>query len=747
MASVIGQHIHASPDPPSHHNPECPNWLETLVLRLLEKEPEGRPASASEVLDALEGMGVSYPHNLPVQLTSFIGREQEMEEVEGLLSTARLVTLAGAGGGGKTRLSLQVASSAAQEYPDGVWFVELAPVADPMLVSQTLATTLGIREEPGQPMTTTLSQSLQTKKMLLVLDNCEHLVEACAELVSVLLASCPELRVLATSREALGVPGESIWRVSPLSVPGRDDGQSVESLMEYEAVRLFVERAGSAQSAFTLTEQTAPVVGQICQRLDGIPLAIELAAARVRVLSVEQISNRLEDRFRLLTSGSRTTLPRQRTLRAAVEWGYDLLDEQERSLFNSLSVFAGGFSLEAVESVCAGEGMDEYEVLDLLSSLVDKSLVMVLEGMGGSVRYRLLETLREYGWEQLLESGETEETQRKHAVYFVDLSEEAEPELTGPQQASWLERLEQEHDNLRAALRWSAESEDAETGLRLGGALWRFWQVRGHLSEGRERLAGIVALPNESGSMANRAKALNGLGTLTHNQGDYDAARHLHEDCLVIWRELEDKVGVAASLNNLGLIAYYQGDYDAARPLHEESLAIRRGLGDKVGVAASLNNLGFMAYYRSDYAGARVLMEEALAIGRELGDTRVIAHSLNNLGIIAMEQGDYLEACTLYEESLSISSELGDRQGIATVLESFASLAVALSQPERGLCLAGAAATLRESIAVPMTHLEETKFNHDLETARQALSEEEQEAAWGRGQQMTQEQAIAYALE
>ncbi|MDP6514815.1 MAG: protein kinase [SAR202 cluster bacterium] len=576
--TIMGQHINAPPEAPTRRRSDCPKPLEELILRLLSKDPSERPESAADVLTVLEGKDFSsapgafvgrqfeegkspdgldyallqaplssaaspatHPNNLPSRLTSFIGREQQIKEVRDLLSTARLVTLAGAGGCGKTRLSLQVASMALDEYPDGVWFVELAPVADPILVAQTVATTLGIREEPGQPLIATLSRSLQAKKMLLALDNCEHLVGACAKLVNTLLAACPELQVLATSRESLGVAGENVWRVSPLSAPGPDQAQTTERLMEYESVKLFVERAIAAEPTFTITNQTAPVVAQICQRLEGIPLAIELTAARVRVLSVEQIAERLEDRFRLLTGGARTVLPRQQTLRAAVEWGYDLLSEPEQALFNRLSVFAGGFTLEAVESAWAGEGVEEYEILDLVSSLVDKSLMVVVDGAGGSARYGLLETLREYGWERLVERGESEETQRRHAACFVALAEEAEPELRGPQQVSWLERLEQEHDNVRAALSWSAESGDGETGLRLGGALWPFWLTRGYLSEGRERLAGALALPSGLEGTATRANALNGLGNMALSQGDYSAAWALYEESLAIRRELREE--------------------------------------------------------------------------------------------------------------------------------------------------------------------------------------------------------------
>ena len=416
-------------------------------------------------------------HNLPVQLTSFIGREREIEEVKKLLSSSRLVTLTGSGGCGKTRLSLQAAAELIEEYPEGLWLVELASLTDPGLVPQTLASVLGMREVPGRPLLETLSDYLKARNLLLVLDNCEHLVEACAELASSLLGACPNLKILATSREGLGVAGETTWNVPSLSMPEPQRLPPMESLSQYEAVRLFIERAESVQPGFEVTDQNAPAVAQICHRLDGIPLAIELAAARVRVLSVEQINARLEDRFRLLTGGSRIAMPRQRTLRGAVEWSYELLSEPEHLLFNRLSVFTGGFILEAVETVCAGEGVGADEVLDLLSLLVDKSLVMVGEGVEGEVRYRLLETLRQYGRERLAAIGEADETLRRHAAFFFALAEEAgqvqsQTIALGPQEAAWLDRLEQEHDNLRAALGWCVESGEAETGLRLGEGIF-----------------------------------------------------------------------------------------------------------------------------------------------------------------------------------------------------------------------------------------------------------------------------------
>jgi len=480
-------------------------------------------------------------------------------------------------------------------------------------------------------------------------------------------------------------------------------------------------------------------------------------------------------------------LPRHQTLRATVDWSYDLLSEPERLLFNRLAVFAGGFTLEAAEAVGTGERVEADDVLDLLSRLVDKSLVTAEEGTDDSVRYRLLETLRQYGRERLIASGETEETQRRHAAYFLALAEEAEPKLTGPEQVVWLDRLETEHDNLRAALRWVRASGEAETGLRLGGALWWFWYVRGYYLEGRERLAELLALPGAAGRTAARAKVLNGAGVMAWAQGDYAPARTLHEESLAIRRELGDRRDIARSLNNLGILSYRQGDYTAARSFYEESLAILRELGDKRNIAASLNNLGQVAHDQGDYAVARSLYEESLALFRELGDKRGIAYSLNNLGDAVLGQGDYAAAKSLYAESLVIQRELGDksgiaeelghlgevalgqgdhaaarslcgeslamrmelgdRRGIAKSLEGFVGLAAAQTQPERALLLAGAAAALRETIGAPLSPAERPRLERHLETAHQALDEEASAKAFAAGRAMTLEQAIAYALE
>jgi predicted ATPase/class 3 adenylate cyclase len=690
------------------------------------------------------------PNNLPRQLTSFIGRQQEMADVKRLLATTCLLTLTGAGGCGKTRLALQVAADLVEEYTDGVWLVELALVSDGALLPQRVASALGVREEPGRPLMATLLDYFHSRELLLILDNCEHLVEACAQLAEGLLRACPGLRVLASSREALGIAGEVAWRVPPLSLPPprsritgrrlpRTGADLVSVLAEYEAVRLFIERATAVMPSLTLTERTAPSVAHVCQRLDGIPLAIELAAARVKLLSVEQIAARLDDCFRLLTGGSRTALPRQQTLRAAIDWSYELLSGTERALLRRLSVFAGGFTLGAAETVCGEECVAPEDVLELLGQLVDKSLVVVeepsvrepaalhsssavsagngagptggagpvtawpidvagpaapAEEPGAEARYRLLETIRQYGAERLRESGEAPVIRRRHRDWCLKLAEKAEARLLGAEQALWLDRLEIEHDNLRAALDWSEESDEAASGLRLARALWQFWWVHGHLSEGRERLAKLLALAGAEARTAVRAKALHGAGILAYDQGDYAAARALHEESLLIKRELGDKRGMAASLNYLGHVARLQGDYAAARALYQETLAIGRELDDRRGMAFSLNGLGLVARYQGDYAAARAFYEESLAIVRKLDDKRGISISLNNLALVAQDQGDYGAARNLYEASLAIKRELGDKRGAAFSLSGLGLLA--LSQEDETT----AQALFEESLAM-----------------------------------------------
>jgi len=465
------------------------------------------------------GHGGGSPNNLPLELSSFVGREKQLAEVGRQLDANRLLTLTGSGGCGKTRLALAVAREMVEGFEDGVWQVELAPLVDPSLVPQAVASTLGLRDQPGRSPTEALSHHLESRNVMLVLDNCEHLVEACATLAEALLRYCPQLRVLATSREALGITGEVAWPVPPLSLPDLRRLPDIESLPSYESARLFMERAAAVRPAFALTEHNAPAVAHICYRLDGIPLAIELAAARTKVLSVEEISERLDYSFELLTSGGRTAMPRQRTLYATMDWSYELLLDEERALFRRLSVFSGGFALGAAESVCAGEDLVRGQVLVLLSRLVDKSLVAMRE-VGGETRYRLLETVRQYGKEKLDESGEEDEVGRRHAGYCVGIAEEAEQKLGEPNQARWLVWLEAEHDNIRAALSFSlGEGGEAGEGVRLAAAMWPFWFARGYLSEGRRWLESAVSRTAPAGTLS-RAKALNGAGWLAAYQDE-----------------------------------------------------------------------------------------------------------------------------------------------------------------------------------------------------------------------------------
>jgi predicted ATPase/class 3 adenylate cyclase len=641
----------------------------------------------------------TFSNNLPVQLTSFIGREKEIGEVKRLLNEKRLVTLTGSGGTGKTRLALQTAADLLDSFPNGAWLVELAPLSDPDLVPQAVASALGVREQPGRSMQDTLTDYLREKKLLLILDNCEHLIEACAVLADMLLHACPGLKILATSREALGIAGEVPFRVPSLSTPDTGHLPPIPTLLQYEAVRLFSERAATVFPSFTVTDDNASALSRVCRRLDGIPLAIELAAARVRMLSVEQIAARLDDCFRILTGGSRTALPRLQTLRALIDWSYDLLSESERLLLRRLSVFAGGWLLEAAEAVCADEvaGMD---VLGLLTQLVNKSLVVVDYEQEQDARYRLLETVRQYACEKLAETGEGERVRTRHLAYFLQFAEEASPHLFRTEQLDWLRRLEMEHDNLRAALEWALDgAEDKppgppEAGLRLANALFRFWLMRALCRALGDkpgiasalRLKGFqlfldhnpsaslffeesLVIYRELGDKSGIASTLYNLGQIAQvNVYDIPAARHFYEESLKLHRETGDRRGMAFALNDLGLLAMDQGDLPAAEAFLEESLSLARELGDKDGTAMYLTNLGVVALGQADYPQAVKLFEEGLTIAREVGDKQIIAGDLNGLGRVARFRGDCRQAAELQTESLSISRQMEDKYQTAGTL-------------------------------------------------------------------------------
>jgi predicted ATPase/DNA-binding SARP family transcriptional activator len=637
--------------------------------------------------------------NLPVPLTGFIGREKEIVQVKQLLSTTRLLTLTGAGGVGKTRLSLQVGLELLDAFADGVWFVELAPLTDPALVPLTIAAVLGVREEPGQSLMATLREWLRTRQLLLILDNCEHLVQACAKFAEEVLQAARDVRILASSREALDIEGESAYRVPSLSVPDLKEPMDITALEQFAAVRLFVESAARALATFRMDPANAAAIAQVCCRLDGIPLAIELAAARVRVLSVAQIAEHLDDRFNFLTGGSRTALPRQQTLRAAIDWSYAMLSEEEKTLFHRLSVFPASFALDAAEAVCSGASLEKNRVLQVLTNLLDKSFLEKELG-AGAARYRLLETIRQYGQMKLQESGETESVRDRHLDFFLACAEEGELHLMGAGQLEWLERLENEHDNIRAALGWSeAQPGKLELGLRIAGALWRFWDIRGYLTEGRVWLTGQLSrTPSSPTPSRVRAKALNAAARLAMYQSDFPMAHSLYNESLSIWRQLDDRRGPvpndrravdqswghvpndpravdqswghAMALAGLARVAFRQDHNERALELFEESIQLGKALGDagRWAVASSMLGLGLVESALGDHAHAIELYESSLAICRALGDKVSVAASLKYLAAVTLRLGNYDKALALNEESLELSRELGDQVGIGMSL-------------------------------------------------------------------------------
>jgi predicted ATPase len=608
------------------------------------------------------------PNNLPAALTSFVGREREIADVKRLLSTTHLLTLTGSGGCGKTRLSLQVAADLLDTFPGGVWFVELAALSDPATVPRALATAMGVREDPAKPILATISENLRHKTALLILDNCEHLIGACAEATDSLLRTCPTLRVITSSREALGIAGETVWRVPSLPVPDLKNLPPVDELIKNETVRLFCDRALAVAPTFSLTDQTASSVVQVCQRLDGIPLAIELAAARVNVLHVDQIADRLNDRFRLLTGGSRTALPRHRTLRAAVDWSYDLLSDAERKLLRRIATFAGGFTLEAAETVCADDDVRAQDVLDLLPRLVEKSLVTV-EKNDHEARYSLLDMVRQYGRERLLESGEAELMGRRQRDHFLALAEKAAPELIGADQVRWFDRLDLELENFRAALTWcQGDPQGVEPGLRLAAALSRFWFVRGYFEEGRMWLKEAMARAGTSKRTAEWAKALRGAGALALIQSDYVSARSLFEESLAIFRELGDRGAVAATLLNLASTSQYESNLALAQSYCEEALSKFRELGAARGIATAVSTLSVVLHRQGENDRARLLLQESLAIFRELNLKEGIAQNLDLLGVVASSYGDYASARPLHEECLAIHRRSGDKAKMMVAL-------------------------------------------------------------------------------
>jgi predicted ATPase/DNA-binding CsgD family transcriptional regulator len=719
--------------------------------RRREKRAVGDPSTGNTSIprDAAGG-DVGEPrrkYNLPLQLTSLVGREGEISEVRDLLAGARLLTLTGPGGSGKTRLALAVAGGLIEDFEDGVWLVELAPLSDPELVPQAVASVLGVREAPGDPLSETLADRLRAGSLLLVLDNCEHLVDACAILIQSLLRRCPGLRVLTTSREMLGMPGEFLFAVPPLSLPDPRRPPAVEGLSGYEAVRLFAERARAVKPDFAITGQNALAVAQICYRLDGIPLAIELAAARTRVLTPEQISARLEASFRLLSGGGRQALARHATLRAATDWSHDLLSAEEKSLFARLSAFAGGFSLVAAEEVGSGGGIARNEVLDLLEKLVDRSMV-TFEEKGGGARYRLLETLRQYASEKLSEAEEAERVRRRHTLYFLRLAEEAEPELKGAHQETWLGRLEREHDNFRAALSWALERDEAELALRMSGALGEFWYLSGHLSEGRRWLEAALA-GEDGGPDAARARALTWAGAMrwiTREHDDYERLTDLGEEGLALYRRLGNDAEVALALQTLAYAESQRNRLERASTLAEEAIRLQRASSNTGGLARSLPVLGFVALARNEHGRAVALHEENLALAREAEDSFAIVVSLIQGSLAYSGLGELRRARTLCKEGLGLSWQLKMMPLLAGHLHVSAVLAGLRGRADVAARLWGAAEALRESLGISLAPIETSYYTPLIDEARSRLDEASWEAAWAEGRAMPPGKAVEYAL-
>jgi non-specific serine/threonine protein kinase len=626
-----------------------------------------------------------------------------------------------------------------------VWLVELAALADPALVPQTVASALGIKEEAGRSLTQTLVDYLTPRHLLLVLDNCEHLLDACARLADTFLRGCPKMRVLATSREGLGIAGELTYIVPSLSLPDPKRDNTPELLSPFEAVRLFIERAQFHQPQFAVTNQNAPALASVCHRLDGIPLAIELAAARVRAMPVEQIEQRLDQRFRLLTGGSRTALPRHQTLRSLIDWSYDLLNEGEKALLCRLSVFAGGWTLEAAEQVCAGGAVEEWEVLDLLTSLADKSLVVYQEECG-SARYRLLETVRQYARDRLLDSAEGATCRDRHLAHFVAVAEEAEPNLRGAEQKVWLDRLEAKHDNLRSALEWGATTAP-DAALHLAAALVTFWYRRSHLSEARTQLQRAVLHPDVEQKTVVRAKALGDAAAFAALRRDFAEARRWAEEGLEIAEEMKVPHLIAMLLSDVGRVADMQGDYLLGREFYERSLAAYREMEDLRGIATTLGNLGQIHRCLRDLSEAERYYEESLALARQMQDDLYVGWALGSLGHTKLRQGDRRKADEFFRESLAISQSLGITFQVLESVEAVGFLAAAQGQWQRAVRLWGATGAQKAAIGADPEPYEQEDYQRDLSAARAALGENTFDATWQEGRAMTLEQAIELALE
>lgn len=683
--------------------------------------------------------------NIPHQLNRLIGRAREAAELRRLLSDSRLVTLTGAGGVGKTQLALEVASELLWQYRDGVWFIDLAGVTDPALVPQAVASVLDVLEEADRPLIDSLRDYLWDRQILLILDTCAHLIQTCATFVEALLGTAANLSFLVTSREPLRIPGEIIWPVAPLPVPDLEHLPSFEKLLTNASVRLFVDRVVTNQPEFVVTKENAPVVARICAHLDGLPLAIELAANRTRTLCLNELARRLEDGFSLLSSGHRTAPARHQTLQAALAWSFDLLSPPERLMLARLSVLTSDWTFDVAEAVAAGDGVAASDVLPLVSALIDKSLVLADLDSGGMARYRLLRSVRWYGQEQISGSAEEGSLRRRYIEYFLGLTERAEEAGFGPEQRAWLDKLEREHHNLRTALEWSLNGEQVELGSRLAGALWHFWYRRNHLDEARRWLdqAIAAAIADETVLPARvRAKVLYAAAWLAYIRDDLDDAMEYGAGSLTFFRQARDHTGVAAVLSLQALAVEHRGDLTQASAYAQQSLSLCRDLGDRTGTARSLTCLGIILERQGDRDQAEVLLTEALAIQRDLGDLWGIAFSLGRLAMLEFRQRDCACATALLRESVALHRDLGDRAGTAADLEMLACVAVARGAPERAARLCGAASAIRDVTGAPVLPVDQADVESMVNASRAALDDAAFSAAWEAGRLLSLQEAL-----
>jgi predicted ATPase len=799
MTEILTSVLTKEPKPPSEFNPKISAALEHIINKSLTKKKEERYQTAKDLLidlrklqwrmefeaelnrssapdkqsedtlrisevDVTEIISNVQPNNLSAEFPPIIGREKEIAEIKSLLKrqNVRLVTLTGIGGAGKTSLAKAVARRILADFADGVFFIELSAITSTELVAPTIAQSLDVKEAGGKSVFEVLKDYLRDKQILLVIDNFEQIVNAAPQIAE-LISAADKLKVLITSRVLLRLTAEREFVVPPLSMPDGSKQISVDELFKYEAIKLFIERAQNIKPSFDLQPDNAPTVAKICERLEGLPLAIELAAARVKLLSPQSILAKLENRLKLLTGGARDLPARQQTMRGAVEWSYDLLTNEEKCLFRHLAVFAGGFMLEAAEAVvscqlsvvCEGEIYEQktieiepltIDTLDGITSLVDKSLLNSKEQNGGEVRFRMLEVVREYALELSGMSGEAEAMRRSHAEYFLAFAEEAEPHLQAANAVEWLNRLEEEHDNLRAALRWLLEN-DVQKAARLAASIRMLWTLHSHLTEGCGWLEAALergknVIPSEV-----RFELLNGLGLAMRQKGDYETAREIYEEALTAGKMADNLRQIAHSHRSLGLVVFQQGDFTAARKFLEEGLAISRQIDDRAGIAIALNFLGDLLRNESNDAAARLIFEESLAISRQLGNKEVIICNLLNLGFVAFGEKDFITAKSHFAEALSTAQELGYKILIACSLDGFAALAVEQGETETAVKLASAAETFRESIGYEIERVDRRFREAYLSKIKAKMSEEDFKKANEQGQLIKLEQAITLILD